>query len=87
MTSRTRAKQLAPIEGEKEVREVLNLVAKASSVRQAAEKFGVSAAMLSRVLRGEAQVSTKLAKAAGYRKVIRFEIEKGRVELLRPDHA
>ena len=67
-----RPSQLATIEGEREVREALQDLADAEGVRGLASRLKVSAAMLSRVLLRQTQVTAKLAKAVGYRKVIVF---------------
>lgn len=68
-----RPKQLATIEGEREVRAALQYYADESGgVRRAADFLRVSPAMLSRVLLGQAQVPAKLAKAVGFEKVIVF---------------
>jgi hypothetical protein len=70
-----RLKSLAAIEGETEVREALRMDARVHGVRGLARIHDVTASHLSRVLRGEARVTAQLARAVGYRKVIRFERE------------
>ena len=71
MTPR-RPSRLAPIEGEREVKQALQALADAEGVRGLARRLKVSATTVSRVLLGQDRVSGKLAKACGFQKVIVF---------------
>lgn len=67
-----RPKNLAPVEGEPEVRAALQGAIEAEGVNQLAKRAKVPASLVSRAARKQAPISNKLAQSVGYGKKVVF---------------